>query len=450
MKTFRIALDLVCCALLAGCSVSVTQLTVRASPSPIPTTPATLHVQPTPTPIEPPSKPAPSPTKRPTPSPRPRPSATPEPIVLTEEVPVCQGEGQPSQPARSFGIDGAIVYQKDRQGLYTIGGAPLTRSQLPVDQNREYAAFGFSPDGKWLAYSPVAYSPEAGYFFDTFTIDLLSNTGEQIEHLMDVRGFLDELPEGERFEILGTFLSYWIDDRLIYTHMYGTDPGSAVSGPPSSLPKVFDPFTGDWHLELTDDMPDRKVGEAIGFSPDLTRALYASNYRELILWDLERQAVIWEDWDFKIEWFATISWSPDGSMVAASNGPTNKENRRLLLVSDDGAKVRIIGGGDYPFFNFWPDRFTWSPNSQYLAVTDDVKQLYLYDTKTNHYLYRCPIPGSDFGPDELVWSPDSRFIAFGGRDMSLRVLEVKTGEVTTLLPDGIPVGWSATFPVQWP
>jgi hypothetical protein len=50
----------------------------------------------------------------------------------------------------------------------------------------------------------------------------------------------------------------------------------------------------------------------------------------------------------------------------------------------------------------------------------------------------------------MIWSPDSRYLAFGKAGLGLRLLEVSTGEVIELLPDAIPVGWSATFPVEWP
>lgn len=393
------------------------------------------------------------PHPRPTSTTKPRPTikSTPTyiPTLSRDDVPVCQGEGQPIQPSQTFGIDGVLIYQKEGTGLYSVGGHPLSWSQLPVDQSLRYSVFGFSPDGKWLAYSPLLYSDE-GHFFDEFTVMLLSTTGGMVENTLDIQGFNNELPPGNRIEVLGPPLSYWIDNRLIYTPFGIKNPSPTVSGYVGQYPNVFDPFNGEWHLELTDSLPGRDHTESIGFSKDLKRALYVAGYNKLILWDLEQNASIWELQDFFVQHFALIEWSPDGNQVVASNGTTPPEYRQTLILSKDGAEIKIIGNSTYPYTNFWPYFIKWSPDSRYLAVIDFNNMLLLFDARENKYMFRCPLPGFEFIPNELVWSPDSRFVAFGAIDESLRIMNIDTGEVVELLQNAAPVGWSATFPVEWP
>src|SRR5215211_4373360 len=96
-------------------------------------------------------------------------------------IPICPKSGIQISPSDNFGIPGTIVYKKGLQGLYTVGGNPLIYSKLPVSEEQENFAFGFSPNGEWFAFSPIEYSPANEIVFESPKIVLLSANDERIE-----------------------------------------------------------------------------------------------------------------------------------------------------------------------------------------------------------------------------------------------------------------------------
>jgi hypothetical protein len=105
---------------------------------------------------------------------------------------------------------------------------------------------------------------------------LLSDSGERIEHVLDIRGFISEIPAGDRIETFSPY-SYWINNQLIYSTMASKNPSPNISGTVSNLSKVFDPFTGVWNESILNDLPDMYSDGAFGISADLTRVLYEGN-----------------------------------------------------------------------------------------------------------------------------------------------------------------------------
>jgi hypothetical protein len=92
-----------------------------------------------------------------------------------------------------------------------------------------------------------------------------------------------------------------------------------------------------------------------------------------------------------------------------------------------------------------------------LALTVDyderIDELFIYDTGTWQFVYSCPIASYKPSPPRLLWSPDGAYIAlytFSSSLSPLLILEVKTGEIIELVQDAIAVGWSDSFPVEWP
>lgn len=394
------------------------------------------------------AKPAPTLTPTLKPSPTMLPLPTRVPGITHGSIPVCQGEGEVLAPSKDFGFNGTIVYQLDVfDGLYTIGGVPLRQSQLPVDQTQKYDVYGFSPDGKWLAYSPIppaAFKP--GFVLEDFAVALISDEREHLVNTMDVRDFVTELPRDPEYQLDAPVSVSWINNQLIYTNLAARSEEKTEYGYYYHLPKVFNPFTGDWISEIFTNLPHRS-NVSVAFSFDLKRALYFEPPKHLSLLDLESEKTLWSNKKFTTDISMIITkWAPDDSMALVAN--TTFQTFKVSLVTRNGRLFRHIASDSYPSDHFFPLGIAWSPNARYIAMSQ-LKllsdQIYVYDVKQDTYLFKCPVSGL-----YLVWSPDSRYVAIGGENAPLQVLEIETGKITEIAPYGIPVGWSNSFPVDWP
>jgi len=183
----------------------------------------------------------------------------------------------------------------------------------------------------------------------------------------------------------------------------------------------------------------------------MQRALYYKAPDRLVLWDLTENEAIWE-YKKSIRSVSSIEimWAPDDSMVLIAN--KSKENPmdfEIVLLSRDGRVDQIIATRNYPALDFYPIYIEWSPNSRLISMSNNKlfeNEVYIYDANNKDYLYRCPFSN----PGNMVWSPDSRYLAMGKGYESLRILDIEKEEILELVPYGIPVGWSETFPIDWP
>ena len=417
----------------------------------------------------------------PTPSPTMESSPTIEPTAAREIVPVCSGEGIPVPSPDGFSLPGTLVLKyRDRQELLTVGGTPLEQSRLTLPETHEIRALSFSPDEEWLAYVPVTRESNFAKVFtingtmeisgteiilETPSIVLLSASGERIEQVYDVGSVEEDLVGGDYLQRIVTV--GWINDHLLHVVFYTNNFDPYASG--HYLDKIFDPFEGVWLDEPFDEIEDRLPDGEVAFSPDMSRALYEAGTEDrasdIVLRDLENDRVIWSDriWsdrNFNSPQQTFISWAPDSSTVAVGNWGDSPEDRHVFLVSRDG-EAREIVDSLYPTPEFVVEGLSWSPDGRYLVIKNGIaviNSLYLFDTVTNQYLYSCPLVSYPNGYPRWVWSPDARYLAISSFPSSdqfpLQIMDVQTGQVIELLPDGnVEVylkDWLDTFPLEWP
>jgi WD40 repeat protein len=343
---------------------------------------------------------------------------------------------------------GTLIYNNPDLSLLDLKSWQF--SQLPIDQTLAHTTFSFSPDGRWFASTTLRQVSADGYDLVAFPIQLFSTSGERLETIVHTEQIIGGLCSTCVLERIAD--SYWITDELIYINFIQGEP-TLISGFILFYPQVLNPFTGELQVALTDNLPERVNSFEFSYSPDLTKALYfivakpiGTGFR-LVFWDVLQQSAIWilpKDPGYLNQ----IRWSPDGSMVAFSDGP-GLGYQHLYLISADGARVQMIGDGAYPpcsdgFF------FEWSPDSRYLAIDNGYREFLIFDVLENRYVIRCQQKENETPIRAITWSPDSQAVAFGLDLGPLRVLDITTSEVFDLLPSGNPVGWSMEFPAYWP
>jgi len=315
--------------------------------------------------------------------------------------------------------------------------------------------FGISPDGNWLAYAPKITDLDPAKKFSKPQIILLAADGKRIEQRVDPSRFEEELQSKccccQGYQFFDTF-GKWINNDLLYMNLGAASAGG--QGAIASLPKIFNPFTGQWDEGILNNLPD--IPEIIpgyagihpvGISPDLSRAVYDLGSDGLVLSDLDRDQIIWTAEDMVTPYGTEISWSPDGAAAAVVNiFYVEQRDRRLFLISRVGAAVDIVHS-PYSFSEITPGELKWSPDGRYLAFVDtsQAAMLYLYDTRVADYVFRCPLPGLVYNVPTLVWSPDGKWIAFSDQpEGNLHLLNTATEEISRVLDNAVPVAWSAS------
>jgi TolB protein len=127
-------------------------------------------------------------------------------------------------------------------------------------------------------------------------------------------------------------------------------------------------------------------------------------------------------------------WSPDGRSIAFMSDRLHPGRNAIFIMNADGSDVRQVGP-DSIAFQAAPD---FSPDGHEMVFSGGgaVLQSALYVMNSDgsgahrlthsNELERCP-----------RWSPDGTRILFLGGNEHLRVLEVASGQVSSILPDGM-------------
>lgn len=349
--------------------------------------------------------------------------------------------------------------------------------RLTIPDPNETRWISFSPNEEWLAY--ITGVVQDGH---PVTIHLLSKQGKEIASIPDQSKVLTPIEVGSP---VGAWASaYWVDNDLILAHLINSTEDDSTR----KLMVIVNPFTSEWQQDMFSILPNRDMFSGIAFSPDLTRALYVAEASEanrltsLILWDMEKQDLIWEQREFegtslllgRDKWNGPVAWSPDSSVVAYT-GPENPQanvapidQQGVYLLNRQGSDARRITNFFGQYESFSTMGLSWSPNGRYPAFdvsqvkqvgSDASESIYVYDTAINRFILQCPLYGETFySPSyQLTWSPDSRYIAYsasyyGGQGADTRqprplvVIDLDSGSVFQLAEFGLVVGWVNSFP----
>jgi Tol biopolymer transport system component len=145
--------------------------------------------------------------------------------------------------------------------------------------------------------------------------------------------------------------------------------------------------------------------------------------------------------------YLTPQWSPDGAWIAYFDNPyesgLTSVPYALHLVRPDGSDDHVVGGNVDPQVGF-----AWSPDGTRIALRENAPphQLEVVDVNGNATTY--PTQTVNGTP---AWSPDGGRIAYGDTPIGpcgntcrsyLTVLDLATGTMVHLAPDGRQPAWS--------
>jgi dipeptidyl aminopeptidase/acylaminoacyl peptidase len=379
---------------------------------------------------------------------------------VDEDIPSCKNSGMPTDPPDGFGIDGVIVYRKQGQGgIRLIGGRPLTYASLPVSGQSDYKLLGFSPDGKWFAFSKINYL-SGEQRLNPLNIELISADGQRLKQSVDLNELTKRIQPWDYAARWLDFPPGWTNDHLINLMIqYASSERGVYLF--TTLHAPLNPFDGKWHFEIIDELPNYDgLWGGPGISDDLTRVLYSSKpdpngVRWTVLWDMSsHQELFRYRWGFSESRMAR--WSPDNAWVIYQEN----EEQRIFIVSRNGNLLQEIAAarpalneGEVRLFDYY-----WSPSSRYIAFSGEKpklnsggkeQSLYIYDLSQNRYVFRCAVStGGFYG---VYWSPDSRQVVLTylyEPDYPLILIDIQSGDVFKLAGNSLIGGWSNQFSIK--
>lgn len=131
----------------------------------------------------------------------------------------------------------------------------------------------------------------------------------------------------------------------------------------------------------------------------------------------------------------SASWSPDGKSIAYLSDASGEYEIYVRSENGSGEARRITRDGDT-----WRNAPMWSPDSRYLAFTDQRHQLQIVEVANGKRTNADQGRWSDL--TGIAWSPDSRFIAYekvGNTQVpTIWLYALESGKAVQLLSDTMP------------
>ena len=379
---------------------------------------------------------------------------------LDLDIPSCKNNGIPTDPPDGYGINGAIAYREQGQGgIQLVGGEPLIFTSLQVSQQSEYELLGFSPDGKWFAFSKIN-NHNGLQVLNPLTIDLISADGKRFQHLVDLAEITKRIQPWDYAARWLNFPPGWLNDHLInFMIQYASNDRGIFNF--ETLHAVLDPFEGIWQFGIIDELPDYD-GQwgGPGISGDLTRVLYTtkadnSGLRWTVIWDLSNHLEISRyRWGFSQTKIAR--WSPNSAWAIYQD----ENEHRIYVIPRDGHLIQeilspksVTGEDSVQFYDYY-----WSPSSQSIALIGqklftksgiEKQSLYIYDLLHKYYIFRCDMSINGF--NGVYWSPDSRQIVLTylyEPVFPVILIDIHTGNIFKLTGNSVVGGWSNQFSIR--
>ncbi|MGA2531475.1 MAG: PDZ domain-containing protein [Candidatus Aminicenantales bacterium] len=332
---------------------------------------------------------------------------------------------------RIFFTSGRNAYSRFSE-LYTVGLDGGLEEKLPLPMGYEAA---FSPDGKRLAYVPLARAFAAwkryrgGRTTPVWIANLADSVVEKVPRAnsndynpmwMDDKIYFLSDRNGAvslfAYDLKSKKVSQAIENRGLDLKSAAAGPGAIVYEQFGSL-NLYDLKTGGTTrvpITVSGDMPEVReryvaAGGSLanaGISPGGVRAVFEAR-GEIVTVPAEKgDARNLTNTPGAME--RDPAWSPDGKTIAYFSDESGEYMLHLKPQSGEGETVKIALG-DKPSFYSTP---RWSPDSKKIAYTDAHLSLWCVDiaAKKSVHVDKERYWGRSGGP--AFWSPDSKWLAY--------------------------------------
>ncbi len=377
-----------------------------------------------------------------------------------EIVPVCLNGEKPASMADLPDIPGTIFYTDEKRvHLFALNNHQVQAVKLKLP-DPDINNFTFSKNNEFImAYQ---YNPEEIQKSQKYPVWVISNQGEvnQLDLDMSMMNKV-AIKTFSSLVSLQRWTFTWVNDRVVkVTAEYGE---TKEGGNGNYLYDFYDLSARNWWKNHLQNLPGRLPYRWIDLAPDGSHLLFVDETFNLKNWDIDQKQSTWTK---AITPFIQLppesQWSHDSKAVIYAAIPDSKLK---LLFSEEGKLTTIcelVFSSAYK--SFVPYYFRWSPDSRLLAISGTIyddqdnthkTMVYLYDTETSQYIYRCPLGETGQGSSgmDILWSPDGDYIvpltSFDDT-IPFRLYDLKSKLVYQVAEAGFAAfGWTYQFPTQW-
>jgi WD40 repeat protein/serine/threonine protein kinase len=313
-----------------------------------------------------------------------------------------------------------------------------TLATLPI----QTSALGWSPDGARLA---TGHRKVGIQLWDVESGGLVRTFGESLGPARS----LVWSPDGTRIagDTSGNSIGIWDaatgaslqtlrgHDELITSVAWSLDGERLVSGSEDGTLRIWDASSGPGLQTLT------AHGLWLGS---------VAAYPTTVEFSASGERILTASWDVRIWDAATgeglalldghgpAAWSPDASQVVALDA----DERSLRIW--DAATGELGGSFEGPGTYAWVLAVSWSPDGSRIAAggggAGGDGGVWIWDPRSGETLHRFEGNGGWTNP--FAWSPDGARLAFDGPDETLRIVDVVSGRTLQQLSGTAPVAWS--------
>jgi tricorn protease len=349
----------------------------------------------------------------------------------------------------------SVLFSSNRSAFPRLYTMNIDGSMLPWELPLPKAQFGsFSPDGKRIAYSPMAATVGDWRFYRGGSKGLI-----WLVNLSD--GALEKLPSGDYNDLMPMWVGdkiYFISDRTGTYNLYSYDLGNKQT----KQLTTFETYGIRWAAATSDAIVFARDGRLhlfnlasnqarvldVKVAPDMaetrSHTVNASRTIEWVTLSTSGDRVVL---DARGEAFIFDPKSGEAKNITQTSGVAERwatlspDSKQIAYFSDESGEyqlhVRLAGGSGpikkitiEPKPSFYRE-LTWSPDSKKIAFTDKHLALWFADVEsgtarrvdTSTYSYQ-----EEFYP---AWSPDSRYLTYSkhlrNRVRTVYIYEVDAG-----------------------
>ncbi len=367
------------------------------------------------------------------------PSHTPANSQLSSDLPTATL--RPAQIAATLMATSAVSGETDRQMVTPQDERSSSENLDPqtiielaryTAQGNSFRKVAWSPDGLWLAsdehmgaYEDSVINIWYATTFDPIVLRLQTNTW-----------FIEGLswsPDGSKLasgnqngvvqiwdiETGAESLRFQATTSSVVNLSWSPDISRLATANGDERIKIWNAEDGELLLEICCHTFRKFIAGDIAWSNDATLLASVGNDSTVRIWDsssgVMQRAVCCTD----SEWSRAVSWSPDGTKLAAASYSSLGAGSVTIWETDTWAQARTLEGNTMSIMDF-----DWSPDGTMIVASGNDGRIYFWDVDSGELLRKLDIMRINQETNwvyNVDWSPDGAYIVIGSDDGTLQV-----------------------------
>jgi serine/threonine protein kinase/Tol biopolymer transport system component len=367
------------------------------------------------------------------------PSHTPSSTRFTSDLPTATL--RPAQIAATLMATSAVsnemnrqmvTPQDDRNPRVLFDPQTITELARYSAEGNSFRKVAWSPDGLWLAsdehmgaYEDSVINVWYATSFDSIVWQLQTNTWF-IEGLswspdgsMLASGNQNGIVQIWAIESGEETLRFQASTGSIVNLSWSPDISRLATAGGDERIKIWDTENGELLLEICCHTFRKFIAGDVAWSNDAGLIASVANDSTIRIWDSTSGAMQRAVCCTDSEWSRAVSWSPDGTRLAAASYSALGAGSVTIWNTDTWAQDRMLEGNTMSIMDF-----DWSPDGSMIVASGNDGSIYFWNVDGGELLRKLDI--MRVNPDtnwvyNVDWSPNGAYVAIGSDDGTLRI-----------------------------